>query len=193
MPIQTNCCQSIAIFHVPLPGSARDAQRLRRAFAAAKLKKGKLAVTAVKNPIAHGKIYRGERILLQIAKPLPLEVIGDRFWKIVGSLVARTKEPWWDFCDLGVDWKPKRSHPHAHALSVWRVSRKGELSYLHYEDIDGDRIYENAKRPDQARATAPLVTSRAARGGPCYPAMPATAAPASRPARTSRAALLTLD
>jgi hypothetical protein len=171
MPIQTNCCQSIAIFHAPLPGSAKDAQRLRRAFAAAKLKKGKLAVIAVKDPIVHGKIYRGERIILQIANPLPLEVIGDHFWKIIGALIARTKEPWGDFCDLGVDWKFTRSHPHAHALSIWRVTRKGELKYLHYEDIDWDRLYEDAKRPNQSpEPTVMLVTPRAgARVAPSTP------------------------
>jgi hypothetical protein len=134
MPIETNCAQAIALFHVPLPGSSQDAQRLRRAFENEKLKKGKIAVIAVKDPIAHGRVYRGDRIILQIASPLPIEVVGEPFWKIVGSLFARTKEPWWDFCDLSVDWKPKRSHPHAHAWGVWRVTRRGELKYLHYED-----------------------------------------------------------
>jgi hypothetical protein len=162
MPIQTNFCQSIAIFHLPLPGSVSDAQRLRRAFATEKLKRGKLAVLSVKNPIIHGKVYRGQRIILQIANPLPLEVIGDRFWKIIGTLVAKTKEPWWDFCDLGVDWKPKRSHPHAHALSIWRVTREGKLKYLHYEDIDWDQLYEDAKRPNKSPEPTPTaVTPRA--------------------------------
>ena len=37
---------------------------------------------AVKDPIAYGKVYRGERIILRW-NPLPIEVVGERFWKIV--------------------------------------------------------------------------------------------------------------
>jgi hypothetical protein len=58
--------------------------------------------------------------------------------KALGALVAKTKEPWWDFCELVADLKPKRSHSEAHALSIWRVTRTGELKYLHYEDPDLD-------------------------------------------------------
>lgn len=86
------------------------------------------------NPIVHGTAYRGGRILLQIIEPLPLEVIGDGFWKIMGRLISKTKEPWWDFCELVTDVKPRRVYPEAHALGVWRVTRKGELRYLHYEE-----------------------------------------------------------
>ena len=157
MPIQTNCAQAISLCHVPLPGTKRDAQRLRRAFERQQLKKGRLGVIAVKDPIMHGKVYRGERIILQIAHPLPLEVIDERFWKVVGSLVARTKEPWWDFCDLCVDWKPKRSHPHAHAWGVWRVTRKGELKYLFYEDPESfmpSMVSKSQKAEQGARANA---------------------------------------
>lgn len=100
---------------------------------------------AVKDPFTYGKVYRGNRIILQLAHPLPIEVVGEGFWKMVGSLIARTKEPWWDFCDLSVDWKPQRSHPHAHAWGVWRVTRKGELRYLHYEDPDWEFQNEGAK------------------------------------------------
>jgi hypothetical protein len=135
MPIQTNFAQAIGLFHVPLPGSAKDAERLRRAFDDQKLKRGKLSVLSAKDPAVCGKTYRGERIILQIAQPFPIEVIDDPFWRNIGTLVARTKEPWWDFCVLCIDWKPVRSHPHAHALAIWRVSRKGELKYLHYGDL----------------------------------------------------------
>ena len=138
MPIQTNCAQGIRLFHAPLPGTAKDAESLRRAIKAQNLRKGKVAVLFAKNPLVHGRSYRGGRILLQVAHPLPFEVIGERFWKIVGRLISKTKEPWWDFCELVTDWKPKRSHPEAHALSVWRVTRKGELRYLHYEDPELD-------------------------------------------------------
>lgn len=136
MPIQTNCAQAIRLFHVPLPGSAKDAKRLRRAFKEEKLRNGKIAVSSAKNPVVHGQVYRGMRIILQIARPFPVEALSERFWKEIGALVAKTKEPWWDFCELVTDWKPGRSHPEAHALSIWRVTNKGELKCLHYEDPD---------------------------------------------------------
>lgn len=134
MPIQTNCAQAIRLFHVPIPGTEKDAERLRKAFEAENLKMGKLEIISVKDPLMHGRKHKGDRIIIQIINPLPLEVIGPAFWKIVGKLISKTKEPWWDFCDLVTDWKPKRSHPHAHSLGIWRVTKKGDLKYLYYED-----------------------------------------------------------
>jgi hypothetical protein len=134
MPIQTNCAQAIRLFHVPLPGSDRDVARLRAAFKKQELRNAKLAFLFAKDPLVHGRIYVGGRIMFQIAKPFPLEVLDERFWKEVGKLIARTKEPWWDFCEITTDWKPKKYHPHAHALSIWRVTRKGELRYLSLDD-----------------------------------------------------------
>lgn len=135
MPIQTNCAQAISIFHTPLPGILKDVEKLRRAFAAEKLRKGKLDFVDAKNPLVHGRIYKGNRIIIQIADPLPIEVIGPKFWEELGRVIAKTKEPWWDFGQIVEDWKPKKSRPEAHALSAWRVTRKDEFRCLFLEDL----------------------------------------------------------
>lgn len=123
MPIQTNLAQCVQLHHVPLPGDAADAAALNAAFEREGLKRGRLEAV----PGSGG-------ILFVIRVPLPLEALGDDFWREVGKRVARTGEPGWDFCATDVDYEPLPAHPHAHALSLYRVTKDGELAYLHHEE-----------------------------------------------------------
>ena len=134
MPIQTNCAQAIYIMHVPLPCSPEDADLLRCAFINERLRKGSVSVSCLKDSFLQGRFYAGERIVLQIEDPLPIEVISDKFWSVLGRVIAKTKEPWWDFCQVVEDFKPKKNRPDAHALSAWRVMHTGELRFLFIED-----------------------------------------------------------
>jgi hypothetical protein len=134
MPIQTNCAQAIYIIHVPLPCSTADAELLRCAFINERLVKGSLSFSCVKDSLVQGRFYAGERLVIQIGAPFPIEVISDKFWRLLGRVIAKTKEPWWDFCEVVEDFKPKKNRPDAHAMSAWRVTRKGEFRYLFIED-----------------------------------------------------------
>jgi hypothetical protein len=124
VPIQTNLAQCIHLHHVPLPGDAADATALNAAFEREGLRRGRLEA-----------VPGNGGILLVIRVPLPLEALGDDFWREVGKLVARTGEPWWDFCATIVDHEPLPAHPLAHALSLYRVTMDRKLAYLHHEEF----------------------------------------------------------
>lgn len=134
MPIQTNCAQAIHIMHVPLPCSIEDVELLRCAFVKERLVKGSISFSSLKDSLFQGRFYAGERVVIQICEPLPIEVISDKFWIVLGRVIEKTKEPWWDFCQVVEDFKPKKSWPDAHALSAWRVTRRGEFRCLFLED-----------------------------------------------------------
>ena len=134
MPIQTNCAHAIYIMHVPLPCSIEDAELLHCAFINERLRKGSLGISSLKDSFFQGRFCAGERVVLQIEEPFPIEVISDKFWSALGRVIAKTKEPWWDFCQVVEDFKPKKSRPDAHALSAWRVMPTGELRCLLLED-----------------------------------------------------------
>ena len=125
MPIQTNFAVCAEIFHVPLPGGEVAAAALNTAFDREGLRRARLRAAAGK-----------DGIVLTIQEPFPLEALGDNFWAEVGKLVAATGEPWWDFCTSVVDHEAQPTHPHAHALSLYRVTKEGKLRCLLSEDAD---------------------------------------------------------
>ena len=122
MPIQTSFADCVDLHHVPLPGGVADADALNAAFARSRLKRGRLHAAASNGAIT-----------LSIQAPFPLEALSENYGKKIGRLVAATGEPWWDFCATVVDHQPVVSHPHAHALSLYRVTDRGELQCLHHE------------------------------------------------------------
>ena len=134
MPIQTNFAHAIYIIHVPLPCTSEDAELLRCTFGNERLLKGNLVFSCAKDSAFQGRLYAGERVIIQIGEPFPIEVISEKFWSVLGRVIAKTKEPWWDFCQVVEDFKPVKSRPDAHAMSAWRVTRKGEFRCLFLED-----------------------------------------------------------
>lgn len=123
MPIQTNLAIETEFFHVPLPGTAADAKRLNECWSRVAPKNGRIFAEHTLNGI-----------VLQIAAPLVMIAVADEYWREIGQLIAQTGEPWWDFCATVVNSEPQQHHPHAHALSLHRVTDAGDLRYLHNED-----------------------------------------------------------
>ena len=75
-------------------------------------------------------------LVLKITKPVVMLAAPDGYWKLLGRLVKRTGEPWWDICAVIADSEPQRRKPHAHALSLYRITAKGEFQYLHSDTLE---------------------------------------------------------
>jgi hypothetical protein len=125
MPIQTNLALETAFFHVPLPATADDVERLNACWRLQPPTNDRI-----------GARLGPQGLLLTIEAPVVLVAVNDDYWKELGAIIARTGEPWWDFCAVVVDSEPQARHPHAHALSVYRVFANGRCAYLHHEEVE---------------------------------------------------------
>ena len=120
MPIQTNFAVETALHHVAIPATKEEVRQLNAIWNRQPPRNGRLTAMHTK---------RG--LVLKITKPVVLLAAPDGYWKLLGRLVKRTGEPWWDICAVITDSEPQRKEPHAHALSLYRVTTKGEFQYLY--------------------------------------------------------------
>lgn len=120
MPIQTNLAIETAFFHVPIPATAAQVRRLNALWQRKPLRNGRVVAK-----------HTARGLILTVAKPVLLLAVAEEYWREIGRLIKRTGEPWWDMCTIVTDSKPSRKHPHAHALSLYRITAKGEFHYLH--------------------------------------------------------------
>jgi hypothetical protein len=114
MPIQTNLAIETAFFHVPIPATAAQVRRLNALWQRQPPRNGRI----VAEHTARGLL-------------LTMVAVAEEYWRELGRLIKRTGEPWWDICAIVTDSKPVRNKPHAHALSLYRITAKGEMQYLH--------------------------------------------------------------
>ena len=120
MPIQTNFAIETAFFHVPIPATQADVRRLNAIWQRYPLRKGRIAA-----------YYVSRSVILKVVKPVVLLAIADQYWRELGRLIKRTGEPWWDICAIVADSEPQEKKPQAHALSLYRITARGEMHYLH--------------------------------------------------------------
>ena len=126
MPIQTNCALETAFFHVPIPATPAEVRRLNATWNRQPPRNGRIVATRTR---------RG--MILEVTKPVVMVAVADEYWREIGRLVKRTGEPWWDICVIVTDSEPQQKKPHAHALSLCRITAKGEMHYLHSDTPDG--------------------------------------------------------
>jgi hypothetical protein len=120
MPIQTNLAIETAFFHVPIPATPAQVRRLNALWR--------------HQPPRHGRIlakHTAQGLILKVTEPVVLLAVAEDYWRELGRLIKRTGEPWWDFCAIVTDSEPSRKKPYAHALSLYRITAKGEMHYLH--------------------------------------------------------------
>lgn len=110
MPIQTNCALETAFFHLPIPATKSEVRRLNAIWNRQPPKNGCIVATHTK---------RG--MILEVTKPVMLVGVTDAYWRVIGRLVKRTGERWWDLCAIVSDSEPQPKKPHAHALSLYRT------------------------------------------------------------------------
>ena len=122
MPIRTNLALEKIVHHEPIPASKLDVRAVNELWKRLQLRRCNIVAR-------HSR--RG--LVLSTREPIVLLAVDDAYWGKIGRLIKRTGEPWWDFCALVIDSEPRRKHPHAHALSLWRVTAKGELLWLSSE------------------------------------------------------------
>ena len=120
MPIQTNFALETAFFHVPIPATKAQVRRLNAIWNRQPPKNGRITAR-----------HTAPGLILTVIKPVVLLAVADGYWRELGRLVKRTGEPWWEFCAIIVDSEPQKKKPHAHALSLYRITAKGEMHYLH--------------------------------------------------------------
>lgn len=123
MPIQTNLAVEAAFFHVPIPATAADARALNACWKRHPLKSGRIVAK-----------HTTRGLILKVVRPVVLVAVADEYWREIGRLVKRTGEPWWDICTVVLDSELQAKKPHAHALSLYRISAKGKLNYLMSEE-----------------------------------------------------------
>ncbi len=88
-----------------------------------------------------------------------LLAVAEQYWRELGRLIKRTGEPWWDICAVATDSEPQKTKPHAHALSLYRITAKGEMRYLHSdmpEALWPEQYPAPSKRAGNANAKTPL-------------------------------------
>jgi hypothetical protein len=149
MPIQTNCALETAFFHVPIPATLAEVRRLNAIWNRQPPRNGRIVATHTK---------RG--MILEVPKPVVMFAIADEYWRELGRLVKRTGEPWWDLCAIVSDSEPQRRKPHAHALSLYRITAKGELHDLHSDTPEAlwpEQSPPQPKRRSRSRSTAKLL------------------------------------
>ena len=120
MPIQTNLAIETAFFHVPIPATAAQVRRLNALWQRQAPRNGRIVAK-----------HAARGLTLTVVKPLVLVAVAKDYWRELGRLIKRTGEPWWDICAIVTDSAPVRKKPHAHALSLYRITAKGEMHYLH--------------------------------------------------------------
>jgi hypothetical protein len=122
MPIQTNLAVETDLYHVPIPASQADVNRLNACWERQPPKNGRIVAE-----------HTAVGLVLHIKAPVLMLAVSEEYWKEIGRLVRQTGEPWWDFCAAIKDFEPRPDRPHAHALSIYRITPEGELHYLHHE------------------------------------------------------------
>ena len=120
MPIQTNLALESALYHVPIPATRTDVRRLNDCWKRQPPRNGRIVAT-----------HSAQGFTLKVVTPVVMIAVADDYWREIGRLVKRTGEPWWDLCAVVVDSEPQPKKPHAHALSLYRITSKGEMHYLH--------------------------------------------------------------
>jgi hypothetical protein len=120
MPIQTNLAIETALHHVPIPATKAEVRRLNAIWNRQPPRNGRVCA-----------IHTKRGLMLKISRPVVLLAAPNDYWKLLGRIVKRTGEPWWDICAVIADSEPQRKKPHAHALSLYRITTKGEFQYLH--------------------------------------------------------------
>lgn len=120
MPIQTNLAIETVFFHVPIPATPAQVRRLNAVWQRQPQRNGRIVA---------GFTVRG--LVLTVTEPVVLLAVADDYWRALGKLIKRTGEPWWDICAVVTDSKPVLKKPHAHALSLYRITAKGKMHYLH--------------------------------------------------------------
>lgn len=87
MPIQTNLALETALFHVPLPATEAEVQKINTAWNRQPPRNGRIVARHTK-----------QGMILKVTKPVVLVAVTDAYWQAVGRLVKRSGEPWWDIC-----------------------------------------------------------------------------------------------
>ena len=149
MPIQTNFAVETALFHVPIPATKAEVRRLSAIWKRQPPKNGRLVATHTK-----------PGMILKVTKPVVMVAVADGYWSEIGRLVKRTGEPWWDLCAIVSDSEPQRKKPHAHALSLYRITAKGEMHHLHSDTPEAlwpEQYPPQPRRRSRSRASAKLL------------------------------------
>ena len=149
MPIQTNLAVETAFFHVPIPATKAEVGRLNAIWDRQPPMNGRIMATHTK-----------WGMVLEITKPVVLVAVADEYWRVIGRLVKRTGEPWWDICAIVTDSEPQPKKPHAHALSLYRITAKGEMHYLHSdtpESLWPEQYPPQPKRRSRSRVITRLL------------------------------------
>jgi hypothetical protein len=145
MPIQTNLAVETAFFHVPIPATPAQGRRLNAIWR--------------RQPPRNGRIvakHATRGLMLTVTQPVVLVAVAEDYWRELGRLIKRTGEPWWDICAIVNDSKPVRKKPHAHALSLYRITAKGEMQYLHSDTPEAlwpEQYPAERRRTRSARVT----------------------------------------
>ena len=149
MPIQTNLALETGFFHVPIPATKDEVRKINTLWKLQPPRNGRIVARHTK-----------QGMILEVTKPLVLVGVTDTYWRAIGRLVKRTGEPWWDICAIVLDSEVQSKKPHAHALSLYRITAKGEMHYLHSdtpESLWPEQYSPQPKRRSRSRATAKLL------------------------------------
>lgn len=144
MPIQTNFAVEVGFFHIPIPATRADVRKLNACWKRHPLKSGSIRAKHTK-----------QGLILQAVKPFVMVAVADEYWREIGRLVKRANESWWDICVVVLDSEPSAKTPHAHALSLCRITAKGELNYLVSEEPASlwPEAYQSRPKRRSARRT----------------------------------------
>ncbi len=136
MPIQTNLALETGFFHVPIPATRAAVRKVNTLWKRQPPRNGRIVARHTK-----------QGMFLEVTEPVVLVGVTDAYWRAIGRLVKRTGEPWWDFCAVVLDSEPQPRKPHAHALSLYRITAKGRLNYLVSEEPESLWPEAYASRP----------------------------------------------
>ena len=123
MPIETNFALTTGVYHKPLPATKAEHRHLQKALQS--------------HPNRLGARYDKGCIVLEPEAAFIPEAVPEEVWQVLGKIIQKAMQPWWDFCMLVADSKPQAASPHAHALSLIRVYPDGSMAYLWSEDAGG--------------------------------------------------------
>ena len=147
MPIQTNFAVETTFFHVPIPATKAQVRRLNECWR--------------RQPPRNGRIVAkrtAQGLVLKVAAPVVMVAVADEYWRELGRLVKRTGEPWWDICAIIMDSDPQKNKPHAHALSHYRITAKGEMHYLHSDTLE--ELWPEQYPPERKLRSSSRVTNK---------------------------------
>lgn len=145
MPIQTNFALETGFFHVPIPATPADVRRLNACWKRHSLRHGRIVAR-----------HTAKGVILKVVRPVVMVAVVDEYWRELGRLVKRAGEPWWDLCAIVIDSEPQPKKPHAHALSLCRITAKGEMNYLHSDTPEAiwPEQYPSPRKKRSASRTA---------------------------------------